>query len=320
MGHSRHDADTWTSYTSNPTASRSATFATAKSTADLLTSTKIDDKMSPVNIKIREARDSALNPKSLPIILALDCTGSMNAVIFEAIKKFNLILEELIAKSSIEDPAIMTMFLDDVIYVGSDALQVSQFESDIEAVKQFEKMYVTGHGGGNSSESYHLPLYMAAFKTKTDSMEKRNKKGYLFTVGDEEMPPKLTKGQIQQVFGPDEPVSQDFTYMDLWEAASRSYHCFHIVVMQGSHAGSAGEKHMREAWNKIGQGLIILDDLTALPEVVVSTIRINEGEELDKVVGSWTGTTAVTVRAATAHLAKTGGSASTSTGPGVATV
>jgi len=293
--------------------------ATSTGLHDILKSTTIDSGHKPENIKVREARDSVLNPKSLPIILALDCTGSMGDVIYEAMKKFNVIIEELVDKKAVEDPAIMTMFFDDVKFVGARALQVSQFESDMEAVKQLEKMYVTGNGGGNNTESYDLPLYMAAFKTKTDAFEKRGQKGFLFTVGDENMPTKLTKQEIQTVFGSDEPVSEDMDYMTLFEAASRMYNCFHVVVMEGSHAGRAGEDAMRKNWAKLGQNLIILKDLKALPEVIVSTIRIVNGEDHDTVVGAWTGTTAIAVADATKSLvAKKSGS--TDSTPGVKTL
>ena len=33
-------------------------------------------------------------------------------------------------------------------------------------------------------------------KTSIDCFEKRGKKGYLFTIGDEQLPPTLTKAQI----------------------------------------------------------------------------------------------------------------------------
>lgn len=308
MGSARYSADAWAS---------SATVMRARaagSTARSTTAATIDAKMTPKTITFREARDSVPNPKSLPIILALDCTGSMSDVIHSSIKKFEMIIEELVDKKAVEDPAIMTMFFDDVIFVGDRALQVSQFESDEKIAEQLGAMHIVGNGGGNSSESYHLPLYMAAFKTRTDAHDKRGKKGYLFTVGDEEMPPPLTPDQIKTVFGPDESVSQSLSYMDLFEAASRMYHVFHVVVMEGGHARGAGEKRMREAWRDVGQSLIILDDLDKLPEVVVSTIRIVEGEDAAAVAKSWSGTTAVTVAKATGHLAKKSSGGDTSAG------
>lgn len=309
MGYGRYTSSAWVSH------STTRGYDSATTADSLLTATTVDEKMNPLNITVREARDSAMNPKSLPIILALDTTGSMGGVILQVIKKFHMILEELIEKKAVEDPTIMTMFFDDVIYE-KNALQVSQFESDVEAAKQLDAMMITRNGGGNSSESYHLPLYMAAFKTRTDSMQKRKKRGYLFTVGDEEMPPPLTPEQIKHVFGNDESVTEPLSYMDLFAAAQRDYHVFHVVVMQGNHASYKGVDAMKKVWAPIGQSLITLDDLNSLPEVIVSTIRICEGEDADAVAKSWSGTTAVTVKNATGHLAKgADSSAADSAGP-----
>ena len=297
MGRTRWDAAAWMT--------RSTAYV-GKSADAIYTSAAPDAKMVPNTIDFREARDSVHNPASTPIILALDCTGSMNAVLEVAVKKFGVVIQELIDRKPVTDPAIMTMVFDDVEYVrgASGVLQVSQFESDDKAVDQLEKMHLTRMGGGNQSESYHLPLYMAAFKTKTDAFEKRNEKGYLFVVGDEQVPEKLTKAQIQDVFGPDEYVEGDgFTYDELYAAASRMYNVFHVVVMQGSHAHSRGEAKMREVWSKhVGQNLIILDDIASLPEVIVSTIQVHRGADADSVAASWSGTTAVVVKKATTGL------------------
>lgn len=304
MGNSKLSSADWVSY------SNAKSYATANHHT-VLTSSTINDKMLPKNIDVREARDSVLNPNSLPIIIALDCTGSMNSIIVKCITKMGMIIDELVTKKAVTDPAIMSMFFDDVEYITNGALQVTQFESDLEAVKQIEGMHKTGMGGGNSCESYHLPLYMAAFKTRTDSYEKRGKRGYMFVMGDEGKPPALTKKQIQSVFGNDESVSQDsFTYDELLESAQRYYDVFHVVVMEGSHAKYQGSDKMTAQWAIHGQNLIILDDVESLPEVIVSTIRLREGHDRDDVISAWSGSTAVSVAAATGNIVK--GDSSTS--------
>lgn len=291
MGNTRYTADKWDS---------SATVTRARApgaTAYTTTSRTVNQKMVPKTIAYREARDSVANPNSLPIILALDVTGSMSDLVKTAIDKYNMVIDELVTKKAIPDPALMTMFLDDV-WVCDPALQVTQFESDEKVAEQLGELYITSNGGGNGSESYHLPLYMAAFKTRTDAFEKRQKKGYLFITGDELMPPPLTPEQIKHVFGPDENVTEPLSYMDLFHAASRMYNVFHIACTRGSDA------QYRKAFKEIGESLICLDDLDKMPEIIVSTIRIIEGEDAAAVAKSWSGTTAVTVAKATGHLAK----------------
>lgn len=301
MGNARYSADAWAS-SATVTRARAAGATAYSSTASAVNKAYV-----PTTIAFREARDSVANPNSLPIILALDTTGSMGSIIHTAIDKYNMVIEEIVTKKAIPDPAMMTMFVDDV-FVCDPALQVSQFESDERVAEQMGEMYITGNGGGNNSESYHLPLYMAAFKTRTDAFEKRGKKGYLFITGDEMMPPPLTPEQIKHVFGPDENVSEPLSYMDLFQAASRMYHVFHVAAVHGG----GREDSYRNAWKDIGESLIILNDMEKLPEIIVSTIRIIEGEDAKTVAASWSGTTAVTVAKATGHLTKrTGDSSST---------
>ena len=48
-----------------------------KSAGQIFTKRSIDNAMSPMRVAIREARDSEDHPQSVPIILALDVTGSM---------------------------------------------------------------------------------------------------------------------------------------------------------------------------------------------------------------------------------------------------
>lgn len=310
MGNSRWDPKDWTT--------RLAASSYTTRSADDIFSKKVDDTMVASSITFREARDSVHNPESTPIILALDSTGSMSSVIKTVISKFGVVIQEIIDRKPVPDPAIMTMLFDDVFYVTGKqgVLQVSQFESDDKAVDQMEKMHITGQGGGNNSESYHLPLYMAAFKTRTDCFEKRGEKGYLFVVGDEECPPALTVSQIKSVFGPDESASEDMTYDDLFAAASRMYHVFHVVIMQGSHAYGQGEKKMRESWSKhVGEHLIIVNDVESIPEIVVSAIQAHQGADVDSVSKSWSGTTAVAVKDAITGIAKKG-----SGGKGVVTL
>src|SRR6185369_13282918 len=64
-------------------------------------------------------------------------------------------------------------------------LQVGQFESGIEIEEDLGKLYLEGGGGGHITESYELAMYFMARHTALDCYEKRNKRGYLFVIGDE---------------------------------------------------------------------------------------------------------------------------------------
>ena len=175
--------------------------------------------------------------------------------------------------------AIGDVFCDDA------PLQVTQFEPDITIAKQLEQMYIEKGGGGNQSESYTLPWYFAAFHTASDHHEQRNEKGYLFTIGDEEVPPALTKAQIERFIGATQ--QQDFTAEELYALVSEKYHTFHIIVEQGNHMRYRPSQ-VRQGWKAlIGDHAIPLSDYKKLSEVVVSVIQVNEGAARQDVIASW---------------------------------
>ncbi len=175
-------------------------------------------------------------------------------------------------------------------------LQVTQFEADIRIARQLEKLWLEKGGGGNSCESYNLPWYFAALHTSIDCFEKRGKKGYLFTVGDEEPPLDLPAAAIARFLG-DRP-QRDFSSRELLTMVSRMYHVFHVIVEEGSHARH--DPHgVRSRWvDLLGQRVIGLSDHTRLAEVIVSAIEVNEGRDRDKVVKSWSKQTALVVQRA----------------------
>lgn len=289
MGSGRWDPGTWTAYSSS---------TVGKSTAKIYTSRSIKPELDPNGVAMRESRDSPDNPASTPIIVGLDVTGSMGMIADTLAREgLGVLFQEILDRKPVTDPHIMFMAIGDA-YCDQAPLQVSQFEADARIIEQLTGIYIEHGGGGNDSESYNLPWYFAATHTSTDSFEKRGKKGYLFTVGDESAPYPLTVDQIKRVVGDD--ITQDLPSKDLLRMAQKMYHVFHVIVEQGSYCSSGGglDKALT-AWRELmGQNVIRLADYTKLSEVIVSTIQVMEGVDKAAVVKSWSGSTAVTVKKA----------------------
>lgn len=288
MGYTRSSASDWDGYSAK---------AQTKTQQQIFTSTKIQNDLDPKGITVRESVDSAANPKSTPLILAVDDTGSMGYLATEIIQKgLGIIMKEVYDRKPISDPHILAIAVGDSKFDRSP-LQATQFEADISLATQMEKFFIESGGGGNGGESYHLAWYFAAMKTKTDSMLKRKKKGYLFTIGDEPPHMTLTRDEIRTVFG-DTPET-DFTSRDLLDMASQSYEVFHLVV---------GDRGIDPRWKELlGERAIPVSDHTKLAEVIVSTMQVIEGEDADQVINSWSGDTALVVRSAVTSLSKAGG-------------
>ena len=311
MGSGRFSPDDWTGYTS------SRGYATdpkghidpSVPLADMYKSHGMDPSLNPHGIKGRESCDSKDNPNSTALIVGLDVTGSMG-IIADVMAKRGLktLMTEVYDRKPISDPHLMFMGIGDAEAGDSAPLQITQFEADIRIAEQLEKLWLEHGGGGNNYESYMLPWYFAAHHTTIDCFEKRGKKGYLFTIGDEEPTPRLRRDDIERVLGyrPQADVEQN----ELLTLVSRKWEVFHIMVAEGSHARTRPDR-VRSAWtNLLGQRAIWLRDHTALAEVIVSTLQVHEGADVDAVARSWDGSTSLVVAETMKGLARKGNTGS----------
>lgn len=268
MGSGSFDANSYRVY---------STAASSKPREEVFTSLSIDPGMDPKKITLRESRDSADSPQSTPLIVALDVTGSMGAIA-EALAKQGIgtLFTEILARKPISDPHLMSMGIGDAKH-DQFPLQVSQFEADNRAVEQLTKLYLEGGGGGNDSESYNFPWYFAANHIVHDSWEKRRRRGYLFTVGDEEAPFDLTRDMVRE-FTAGTPESSQ-TSGEMLAQAERTFDVYHIIIAQGDYARRDVAAVLRSWTPLLGQRAIVLRDYTKLAETVVGAISIAEGND-----------------------------------------
>lgn len=183
----------------------------------------LDSALDPKNV-IRECCDSEEHPNTLPVILALDVTGSMNDVSVEIAKKLNIIMTKLY--EDITDVEFMIMGIGDLVYDNSP-IQISQFESDIRIAEQLDKLWFENGGGGNDYESYTAAWYMGSRHTKIDC-NKRCKKGIIITIGDERLNPYLPKNQLEYITG--DKLQRDIETKELYHETSNKFNIYHLDV------------------------------------------------------------------------------------------
>lgn len=280
MGNSRWDNEAYLSYSSEASLkSRDELFA-RRSTTDTL---KGNQELEPEKIQYRESRDSELNPKSCPIMIGLDVSGSMG-VIAEHIAKGGLgtCVEELLQRKPVDDPHILFMGIGDACANDNAPLQVTQFEADNSICDQLTDIWLEGRGGGNAFESYDLAWAMAAYKTQTDQWEKRNAKGYLFTMGDELFPRQSDDYYMKKVFDKGQCSPER-----LLEDAQERYHVFHLIIAQGSYASGRVDTVERDWEKHLGKRVLTVINYDYVAEVVVSAIAVAEGRNAEDVVNSW---------------------------------
>lgn len=243
--------------------------------------------LSPQGVKIRESRDSVEHPLSLPIGILLDTTGSMAEVpkiIQSKLPKLMGILANEDGKKSYIGkyyPAILMGAVDDYYAMltrvrnGEGALQTGQFESGLEIDDNLTNLWLTQNGGGSGEESYDLGLYFFARHTVTDHWEKRNKKGYLFVIGDE-LPYKATQAiSVKDVIG--DYLEADISFKDLVKEVQKKYNVYFIIPKMTQNWSAPD---LRMVWRKYlpVKNVIDLEDPNKICELIAATVAMDLGE------------------------------------------
>ncbi|GLS44625.1 hypothetical protein [Methylobacterium brachythecii] len=292
MGHGRWSTADWRDWAGRNTAGRNR--------EEIFTSRGLLPEYDPARIRIRESRDGPDNAASTPIVLASDVTGSLGEVARILMQdKLGVLVSEILARKPVSDPHIMAMAVGDAT-CDRAPLQATQFEADIRLAEQMRQLFVEGGGGGNGGESYALPWLFCGTKTATDSFEKRGKRGYLFSFGDEPILPYVTREEAAQFLGI--RLERDATAAECLGLAQRSYDVFHVILREGFSATDGGFHKALRTWQPLlGRRLLILDDYRNLAELVVSAIQVAEGVDPDDAASSWANASAAaSVRAALA--------------------
>ena len=224
----------------------------------------IDESMDPKNV-MRECCDSDEHPATIPVILALDVTGSMGSTAIEVQKKLNPIMIEIYKR--IKDAEIMVMAIGDLAYDNSP-IQLSQFESDIRIAENLDKIYFENGGGGNDYESYTAAWYMGLKHCKLDCW-KRGKKGLIITIGDEPINPYLPAYQLNEATG--DTNQKDVETKDLYKDVIEKFDVYHICVESRSYPDQTRE---RNAFAKvIGEQHALVSSVDKISDKIISLVE-----------------------------------------------
>ena len=234
----------------------------------------IDPLMDPKGVSVRESRDSEHHPESVPIIVAFDVTGSMGDIPTKFAQEWlGSLMRLLVERGWVRDPQVLFAAVGDAV-VDRAPFQIGQFESGLEMDMWLTRLFLEG-GGGDAPESYLLPHWFAAHHTACDAWEQREKKGYLFSIGDATNKP-LDAKQIERVFGyAPEGATDDAAVV---AGAKEAWEVFHVLVTRGREPNQALVAHWRKL---VGDGLLVLDETSAICELMGVVMGLREGS-IDK--------------------------------------
>lgn len=243
---------------------------------DLFTSARLQSELNPYKV-IRECLDTEEHPNTVPVILALDVTGSMGDAAAEVAKKLNEVMTKLYER--VTDVEFMIMGIGDLAYDRAP-LQLSQFESDIRIAEQLDKVYFEGGGGGNSYESYTGAWYLGLHHTKLDCW-KRGRKGVIITMGDEPLNPYLPKDSLARVTG--DNLQGDVETKDLYRDAVEKFDIYHLAVNDRETSFNLYDDEIRETFSKYLDSdhlkVVSLDNIASTIISIVSKCADNVAEE-----------------------------------------
>ncbi len=236
---------------------------------EIFTQRACHELMAPMNIGIREARDSEDHPASVGIVFALDVSGSMGEIPAKLATQTLPTFMKAMLDSGVPDPQVL--FLGVGCAIGDRApLQIGQFESTAKLMDQWLTWLYLEGGGGGGLESYELAMYFAARHTAMDCFEKRSRRGYLFITGDEPPNPVVSREQVKRILGDD--LKADIPIRGIIEETQRSFEPFYLIPDPGR-----GQR-VGHAWRDLlGDRVVVMQDPDDTSYVAAGLVALLEG-------------------------------------------
>lgn len=232
------------------------------------TKRQIHESMNPRGVDFRECRDSEAHSKSLPIILALDVTGSMGAIprmlIADGLPK---IMSNIIQRGA-PDASLCFLAIGDH-ECDNYPVQIAQFESGDEELDMWlTRTYLEGGGGANVGESYPLAWEFAANRVKSDAWDKRKEKGFLFTIGDEPYLKSFPASALKEIYGDSCTQQGTLSAKELYDKACEKFNVYHISVEHNVY-----RKTDRDWIDLMGDNCIIIEDHNSIPDTIADIVN-----------------------------------------------
>jgi len=283
MGYGSYSASDWTKL------KNSRQLSSDKSVGEVFKRKECDPKFDPKYIGTRECFDSEEHPNTTPIVVGLDVTGSMGYLAVKvATEALNELITKLYSTGAVVDPSLMCAAYGD--FKDASPLQVTQFESDIRIAEQLLEIYFENGGYGEV-----VPTCLWEFlsrHTNIDAINKRNKKGFVFTIGDNALIRVDSVDEtIKRVIGDDtDYMSREAVLRELQE----KFYAFHIMI---------GDRNPDNERLLPGHTInISREEIGNIPEIIISTIQLQKGMGLDEAVEQWEELDRPAIRAALSQI------------------
>lgn len=226
-------------------------------------------EFNPKNV-IRECCNSKEHPNTLPVILALDVTGSMGSACKRTAEALGPIVLNLLEKYKERDIEFLIMGIGDV-ECDSCPIQASQFESDVRISKDIDKIYMEKGGGGNQYESYSAAWYFGLHQTKLDCYDKQGRKGVIITMGDEPLNPYLERMGLNEATGHSNQKRVETN--DLYAKAKDKFDIYHIAVDDNATCYRSYASQIEKTFGQLLGDNLKVATINTLPTIIEDCIK-----------------------------------------------
>lgn len=233
---------------------------------DMYRARMIDPGMDPYKV-VRECCDNEEHPATVPVILALDVTGSMGGALLKTASSLGVIMQDIL--DNYRDVEFMIMGIGDLSYDRAP-IQISQFESDIRIAEHLDKIWFERGGGGNSFESYTAAWYMGLRHTRLDCW-KRGKKGIIITLGDEPLNPYLPGERLARVTG--DALQRDVETGELYRQALQYFDIFHVAVDDPEDSYRWHKSKIIKSFGRLLGKRFVVSTLDSLPQTILRCLE-----------------------------------------------
>jgi hypothetical protein len=234
---------------------------------------KVHARLDPKGVRVRESRDSLGHPESLAIGVMLDETGSMQSVPVTVHSKLPN-LHKVAMSLGIQHPQFLFGAVGDE-FSDKGSLQVGQYESDNRMDDDLAHFWLEGNGGGGlPRESYQNAIYFFARHTDIDCQVRRNKKGYLFILGDENPYDVVRQTWVSETLGY-KLEGSDIPTEEIIKECQQKYHIFFIIPSETSHGK---DPSILRGWReRLGpENVLTLPSASDVCELIATTVGVCE--------------------------------------------
>jgi len=257
----------------------------------------ISELLDPKKLKngIRESCFAEGFEDATPIVVGIDCTGSMQSVPGQIRDDIPNLMDLIIEKGLSDHPNVMFIGFDDERVTPNAAFQISQFETGHdELLTALNELVIPARGGGNFGEAYHLFFYALANHTKLECFDRNGEKGFAFLIGDEspyydnESPLKhgITPDIAKSVFG--DSIQDEIPMV---ESIKKTAERYHIFVLRPHHTSHGTNQKISRMWQDLlseagvnSQNVIEVEKTENLVSTMILIMTRIKGEDTTDVV------------------------------------